>query len=330
MGIYDRDYYRDEGTYRWNPAGLSGTTFLIILHVVLFFSLSATGKPQADMEPESVVVKYLGFSPEAIQRGEIWRIFTAHLIPSRDLFTIIIGMFLIYWAGRAVEPIYGRAMFLGFYFSAAVLASLVKLALFFTGIDPDPAKQLALAAKGLNAGLSNQIGIAAPLFALLVLFACHFPRQTVLLFFVLPVQVIWIVLTLVGLYTLSAALNWIKGGSMGDAPSVLAAAVFARIFYLRGAAIISQWQMPRLFAPKARPKLRVYDEEEDRDVPYSNSNSDQAQRATATVSKGVDEHLEAKLDQVLEKVARFGRESLTAEENEILLRASEAYKRRGR
>jgi len=44
--------------------------------------------------------------------------------------------------------------------------------------------------------------------------------------------------------------------------------------------------------------------------------------------RGVDEQLEAKLDQVLEKVARFGRESLTSEEQQILQRASEIYKRR--
>jgi hypothetical protein len=45
---------------------------------------------------------------------------------------------------------------------------------------------------------------------------------------------------------------------------------------------------------------------------------------------GVDEHLEAKLDEVLEKVQRFGKESLTEQEREILLKASEIYKKRRR
>jgi hypothetical protein len=44
----------------------------------------------------------------------------------------------------------------------------------------------------------------------------------------------------------------------------------------------------------------------------------------------VDEHLEAKLDQVLEKVARSGKESLTEDEREVLLKASEIYKKRRR
>jgi hypothetical protein len=42
----------------------------------------------------------------------------------------------------------------------------------------------------------------------------------------------------------------------------------------------------------------------------------------------VDEHLEAKLDQVLEKVQKYGKESLSEAEREILLKASEVYKKR--
>jgi hypothetical protein len=38
--------------------------------------------------------------------------------------------------------------------------------------------------------------------------------------------------------------------------------------------------------------------------------------------------MEAKVDAVLEKVARFGKDSLTDGERQLLLRASEVYKRR--
>jgi hypothetical protein len=41
-----------------------------------------------------------------------------------------------------------------------------------------------------------------------------------------------------------------------------------------------------------------------------------------------DEQLEAKLDAVLEKVSKHGQESLTPEEREILVKASELYKKR--
>ena len=42
----------------------------------------------------------------------------------------------------------------------------------------------------------------------------------------------------------------------------------------------------------------------------------------------MNEHLEAKLDEVLAKVAKHGKESLTDPEREILLKASEIYKKR--
>jgi hypothetical protein len=42
----------------------------------------------------------------------------------------------------------------------------------------------------------------------------------------------------------------------------------------------------------------------------------------------LDEHFEAKVDAVLEKVSRFGQGSLTETERQILLRASEVYRRR--
>ena len=50
--------------------------------------------------------------------------------------------------------------------------------------------------------------------------------------------------------------------------------------------------------------------------------------APPVLGPDVDEQLEAKLDAVLEKVARFGRGSLTEGENQILMRASEIYKKR--
>jgi hypothetical protein len=50
--------------------------------------------------------------------------------------------------------------------------------------------------------------------------------------------------------------------------------------------------------------------------------------ASTGPDRSVDEQLEAKLDHVLEKVSRYGRDSLTPDEQEILKRASEIYKRR--
>ena len=42
----------------------------------------------------------------------------------------------------------------------------------------------------------------------------------------------------------------------------------------------------------------------------------------------MDEHLEAKLDEVLEKVKKYSQESLSEEERAVLFRASEIYRKR--
>ena len=79
------------------------------------------------------------------------------------------------------------------------------------------------------------------------------------------------------------------------------------------------WLPGRIALPRfrSRPKLRVY-RPEPRPEPV-----------TAAVPRSEpDAHLEEELDAVLEKVARHGRDSLTERENQILMRASEIYKRR--
>jgi hypothetical protein len=66
-----------------------------------------------------------------------------------------------------------------------------------------------------------------------------------------------------------------------------------------------------------RPPLRVYREEEP-PTPVTVG-------ATAPPD---EEQLEAKMDAILEKISRSGKESLTESERQVLLRASEVFKRR--
>jgi hypothetical protein len=53
-----------------------------------------------------------------------------------------------------------------------------------------------------------------------------------------------------------------------------------------------------------------------------------ASSSGASSSTSMDEHLEAKLDEVLEKVKKHGQDSLTEEERAVLFRASEIYRKR--
>ena len=62
---------------------------------------------------------------------------------------------------------------------------------------------------------SGVIGASGAVLALLVLFAMHFPRQVILLFFVLPLQIRWLVLIYV-IIDLFPALMALGGKGIND------------------------------------------------------------------------------------------------------------------
>jgi hypothetical protein len=159
----------------------------------------------------------------------------------------------------------------------------------------------------------------------MVLFALHFPHRTILLFFVLPVPV-WV---LVVIQVVQDSIVFVDQAAGGDqlktrvAVSVhLGGALFALLYYRMQWRLTGFWgRVGAWRAQRARPRLRVYREEPQRPA--------EPVPAGAPPSAGdLDEQLEAKLDAVLEKVARSGQDSLTESERQILLRASEIYKRR--
>src|SRR5262249_5307043 len=71
---------------------------------------------------------------------------------------------------------------------------------------------------------------------------------------------------------------------------------------------------------RARSRLRIYREEEEPQTPV--------RVAAAPAVREVDEQLEARMDAVLRKVSDHGIESLTEQERNILLQASERIKRK--
>ena len=99
----------------------------------------------------------------------------------------------------------------------------------------------------------------------------------------------------------------------------LAGAAFALAYYKLHWRVLD-WlpDLRRRLSRTERPSLRVYRPEEKEPVAV----------AAAKGPAAMDEHLEAKVDAVLEKVAKSGQASLNDAERRILLRASEIYKRK--
>jgi membrane associated rhomboid family serine protease len=296
MGIYDREYYRDDQSSFLGSLARQGQVWktLILINVVVFICQLAT----ADHGVNGKVTEWLRIDTAAILRGEVWRLLTGAFLHSAAWQHIVFNMLIVWWAGSEVESIYGPREFLAFYLVAAVVSSAAFVA-----------EDL------LKGGHSFAIGASGAATAVLMLFALHYPNRTVYLFFVIPVPV----LLLVGIYVvldIIGALGVRQGEPIAFAAH-LGGAAFGFLYYKFHWRITNLWSGWSFKVRRPRPKLRVYSGEPEREPV-------RVGRPTAPP----DSQLEAELDAVLEKVARHGKSSLSQREQEVLMRASEIYRNR--
>jgi hypothetical protein len=211
-------------------------------------------------------------------------------------------MLFLWWFGSDVETLYGPKEFLAFYLVSAVAGGLAFMP--WALMQADGVPHICLGASGAVT-------------AVMVLFALHYPSRMIYIWFILPVP-IWL---FVAFQVAQDSFIFLSGVKSKTAVTVhLGGAAFAGLYYL------AQWRLLNLLPDlrawrrqRGRPRLRVYREEPSA-APVS--------VPAAPSAPEVDEHLEAKVDAVLQKVAQFGKDSLTESERQLLLRASEIYRRR--
>jgi len=306
MGIYDRDYYREESQGWWSSAhGHRATWTLIGITVGVFFCQMLTFHKVSDADVwTDSVAQWLGYSYPDLLKGQVWRLaFTPFIHSVGSLFGVGFGMFCLYWFGTSLEELYGAHEFAVFYCLVGLLGALGKFAVGLVGLDPS----------------SGSLGCGPPMTAVLVLFACHFPYHRIRIYFLIPVPA-WLLATLGVAFSVFGVFT----GSFDPVPNLIAAALAFAYFKAQSRILHLLPSFSRTTARK--PKLRVIPRPADDPEPLAAS-PPMAKRSQSA-EKNVDEQLEAKLDEVLEKVARFGREGLTAEERDILQRASEVYRKR--
>jgi membrane associated rhomboid family serine protease len=303
MGIYDREYYRREGPRFLNSLALRGQVckWLVIANIIVFVLQLVTKGPRGDGGP---VTDALLLDTTKVLHGEVWRLLTYAFLHSPLVWQhIVFNMLFLWWFGADVEDLYGPREFLAFYLCSALAGGLLF-----------QAAQMAQDQPGFCLGASGAVT------AVMVLCALHYPNRIILLFFFLPLP-IWV---FVIFQVAQDAFAFFGGHNTGVAVAVhLGGAVFAFVYYKM------QWRLtgliPSLRTWKvrgSRPRLRVYHAAEEDETPRP------AHVAAPSLTADIDEQLEAKVDAVLEKVARFGQASLTESEKQILLRASEVYKKR--
>jgi membrane associated rhomboid family serine protease len=303
MGIYDREYIRRDGPRFLGSLGGHGQVckWLILINVVVFVLQIMTGtRHNAGPITEGFlldVYKVLG--------GQVWRLLTYAFLHDREaLMHILFNMLFLWWFGPDLEDLYGPREFLAFYLVSALLGGI-----FFV-----------LASKAGMPG-SYCLGASGAVTAVMVLCACHYPHRTILLFFILPIPIWFFVLFQIvpDAYQFLVTLRDPELAGNTAVTVHLAGAAFAYAYYKRRWRLLDFWADLRSWQRQmSRPRLRVYREDKEPSrVPF-NSSASTAER----------DDMDARLDTVLEKVARSGRDSLTEDELQVLLRASEIYRRR--
>jgi membrane associated rhomboid family serine protease len=304
MGIQDRDYYREGPSFLDRVGEQGAVVWIIVLTVAAFIVQHMPGNP----------LDGALYDADAVASGEVWRLFTP-LFVHAGVWHVFFNMLALYWAGSRLEERYGAAEFALFYLLSGTFALAANHLVLLAGLD---ATRLGLGASGAVC-------------AVLVVFACHFPRERLLLFFVIPIPA-WGLVALFVALDLAGAAGMRPGQNIGFVVH-LGGALFGALYYVSGVELAGAFRRsPR---PRARPKLRVVpppseESSEAVTVAVPSAPPPSAASAPSSARAPADEQLEAKLNAVLEKVSATGLESLTPEEREFLVKASETLKKRRR
>jgi membrane associated rhomboid family serine protease len=303
MGIYDREYYRGESggsNWFWNSTPVCKA--IILINVVVFLL-----QKSLHWDETGFLVEWLAASPEyTLRHFRFWQLLTAAFCHA-NLPHIVFNMWFFWIVGREMEALYGSRDFLVFYLSAAVLSMLAWVlikAFEFRGMPMLPA-----------------IGASGAVLAVVMLFALFFPKREILFFFIpMPMWMVVAIDLVVPLLPLVGIQIGMGNIAVEAHLAGMAYAVVYKHFDLRWSRLTSG----RPF----RPKLRIfspvsYDQARPRTPnPARTSTSVGGTGKTPSVSVLPEEQLDARLDEVLAKIAREGRAGLTEEEQRVLQEAS--------
>ncbi len=287
MGIYDRDYYRDEpgGFHIRKPGTIIG--WIIAINVIVFLASALlsdkvpvlrNGVPVIDSRQP--LNELLGLQAGDLLRPWFWWHFLTYGFCHASFGHIFGNLLGLFFLGPPIEQRYGQREFLRLYLAMIVLA----------GIGWAAAELL------VGARAASVVGASGAVTGVIILFALNYPRQTVLFMMILPIPA-WVLGVIVVLGDLWGSAS--QPGQVAFQAHLTGAAL--AFLYWQG-----NWNFTRLtdkVSPAKlfhrRPKLRVH-------IP-DDEVADEKEAARA-----------AEMDRILEKLHLEGEEKLTRKERRTL------------
>lgn len=306
MGISNRDYIRDEppswggGGGGFTPANDEWAIRSIIIACVAVFFVQTLTMERDPLTGATIggITNWLHLDWSGLQSFQVWRVITYGFCHGGigHLFWNMIGLYVF---SRSLESLYGPRETLAFFLVTVAVSGLIEVGVqHFTGHTV------------------GVVGASGGLMGILLLAAWHFPTRPMgLLFLPITFELRWIASAFVLLDIFR-----VMGESNGIASLAHLSGAFVGYLYFQwGGRILPSsgghssrrrgGGIKRFFArlkpsAGAKPGVRIYEPPK------------------------VEKNLDSEVDRLLDKINRDGRESLTPEENEILLKASEKYRNR--
>jgi membrane associated rhomboid family serine protease len=267
---------------------------LIIANAAVFALQTVTGGGL--MNGVGLVDRWLSFIPgEAVGGLQIWRFFS-YMFLHAGLFHIGMNMFILWMFGSQIEALWGRRLFLIYYFVCGVGAAVIYGLFNLFGMS----------------AWTPMLGASGAVYGLLLAYGLSFPDNLIYVFMILPIKAKYAVV----LFGLIEFLSIPSGGSVAHLAH-LGGMVTGFLFLqftaprLAGGARGGMTDVQRQWRKfQARNRMRVV--RPDEQPPRGNGqNAGDKDRSPE----------QACIDEILDKISRNGLQSLTDEEQETLRRA---------
>ena len=309
MGIYDRDYYRESplGSMR----SFTGTVVfkLIIINFVIWVLQIITVHQKSNWIIENFACK----PSDVFQNFHIWQIFTANFLHDPKSPMHIFGnMLFLFFFGPELEKIYGKRDFLIFYLFAGMIAMFAQAGL-----------------GKLLPGDAVIIGASGSVMGIVVLFTTFYPNRKIYLLAIVPVP-IWILCVFYILYDLQGTLAGGQGVAHLAHLAGGATGLLYRLYDFRLESLRRKFlgrSSRRTHGPRKPKSIGSWfsaskNQQEGKVIQFPQS---KYQQVTTTRER---DPISTRIDQLLEKISRDGKESLSEKELEYLKENSQHYKSR--
>ena len=172
--------------------GIPGLMRYIVAANAVIFGVSI-------FDRSGMLLRFLAMDPQAVLRGEIWRLVTYVLIPTGGDFLIILTFIFYYWLGESMERLWGSTKFTVYYVSGMLLSALASILVYLIDGIPMP--------------LYGAIYVNTALF---LAYAFTYPDTVIYVFFVIPLKMKWMAYVECALFVIQV-LRYLSAGLWGMA-----------------------------------------------------------------------------------------------------------------